>query len=120
MINVSEIVKSWPVVDGWSIAPEGNDFRAGNGFRVGDDFWAGNDFWTGNGAIGLGILGFADGYWKSMSLVGNVAYIGAGFRWFTLAEATPHWENHDENRDETLLLMEDAKAIADLLGLDFS
>lgn len=37
MRNLSEIVKAWPVVDGWSVAPEGIDFcEAGTRIKVGD------------------------------------------------------------------------------------
>jgi len=36
MRNLSEIVKAWPVVDGWSVAPEGIDFcEAGTRIKVG-------------------------------------------------------------------------------------
>jgi len=49
--------------------------------------------------------------------VGDVAYIGAGCRWFTLGEALRHWENHEEDRRATMALMEGAKALATLNNL---
>lgn len=45
-----------------------------------------------------------------------MAWIGAGCRWFTLAEALKHWGAHDEDRSLTLCLMQAAKAVADLRG----
>ena len=162
MINISETIKDWPVVNGWSISPGvewcdkgariragfgcaagyglrvGDWFRVGDGFSVGDRFKAGNRFTAGNrfivgnnftvgdgfaggdsfkagdDATGIANIGLADGYAKSISSVGGVAYIGAGCRWFTLRDALEHWGNHEEDRRMTMCLLESAKAIAAL------
>ena len=101
----------------------GNGFKAGDWFTVGDGFtaddWfnAGNSFKAGNNARGIAPLGYADGYWKCLSAVNDVAYIGAGCRWFPLAVAIQHWRNHKEDRRNTLALMQAAIALAKLHGL---
>ena len=61
-------------------------------------------------------LGHADGYRKCIAQVQGVAYIGAGCRWFTLAEALEHWSTHAKDRRLTMCLMQSAVAIADLKG----
>jgi NDP-sugar pyrophosphorylase family protein len=54
-INISNIIKTWPVVDGWSIAPSGLSWiqkglrvKAGNGCRLGDGCTLGNGCRLGN------------------------------------------------------------------------
>ena len=83
----------------------GQDARIGQGARVGP-----NARW-------IACVGFADGYYKDLCAVGDVAYIGAGCRWFTLGEALRHWGDHEEDRQDTLDLMQAAVAIAKRLGL---
>ena len=72
---------------------------------------------VGPNARWIACVGFADGYYKDLCAVGDVAYIGAGCRWFTLGEALRHWGNHKENRQDTLDLMQAAVAIAKRRGL---
>ena len=81
------------------------DARIGQGARVGP-----NARW-------IACVGFVDGYYKDLCAVGDVAYIGAGCRWFTLGEALRHWGGHEEDRRATMALMEGAKALAKLNNL---
>ena len=98
MINISEIVATWPVVDGWSISPGvewctkgckvkagadckagdgfqvGNGFRAGDGFFAGDGFRVGNDFRAGDGFFPGNGFRAGDGF-----QVGNGFWAGDGF-----------------------------------------
>lgn len=64
-------------------------------------------------------LGHTDGYSKIVAEVNGVAYIGAGCRWFPLAEALHHWKNRTEDRALTLCLMEAAIAVAKLRGWNY-
>lgn len=72
---------------------------------------------VGPNARWIACVGFADGYYKNLCAVGDVAYIGAGCRWFTLGEALRHWGDHEEDRSATMALMEGAKALATLNNL---
>ena len=63
-------------------------------------------------------LGFADGYRKCIANVNGVAYIGAGCRGFTVAEALRHWDNKPD-RIETMCLMQSAIYLAGYHGLVF-
>ena len=110
----------------------GDSFRAGKGFRAGDFFWAGvrfyvginfragdyvcsgDDFKAGDNARFIAALGCVDGYPKSLCAVRDVAYIGAGCRWFTLSEAFEHWEYHDQDRRMTVCLLAAAREMAKL------
>ena len=98
----------------------GNYASIGEGARIGNYAHIGNYASIGDFASEVIDLGFADGYRKCIANVNGVAYIGAGCRWFTLAEAIKHWESHDENRDLTLCLMQSATHIARLKGWAFS
>ena len=98
----------------------GDHFKSGDCFKSGNYFTAGDCFTAGDRATGIACLGFADWYWKSLSAVDGVAYIGAGCRWFTLAEAIRHWTNHEEDRRATMALMQAAKALAELHNLRHS
>ena len=105
----------------------GNGASIGNGARIGD--WAiicdgasiGNGARIGNGAsIGASCsdavdIGFADGYRKCIAQIKGVAWIGAGCRWFTLADALKHW-SAKEDRDMTMCLMMSAIHIAEVKG----
>jgi NDP-sugar pyrophosphorylase family protein len=134
MTNISEIVAAWPVdTDGWSISPgvdwceAGARIKCGNGSRIGHDSTIGDysrigDYSTigdysriGNNVSEAYDIGYVDGYRKCVCLVGDVTYIGAGCRWFTLADAIVHWSNKPD-RVMTLCLMESAKAIAGAKG----
>lgn len=64
----------------------------------------------------LASIGFADGYGKGLADVDGVAYIGAGCRWFTLAEAHAHWDGR-EDRVLTSCLLKAADALAQHYGL---
>ena len=115
MIWIEEISRQWERDGDWRIAPaglawiaEGHRIIVGDGARIG------------NYASEVIDLGYADGFRKCVANVNGVAYIGAGCRWFTLAEAIKHWEAHDKNRDLTLCLMRAAIHIACLKGWAFS
>jgi len=60
-------------------------------------------------------LGWADGYRKCIAQVDGVAYIGAGCRWFPLADAIRHWANNPD-RELTMCLMQSAIFVAGLRG----
>ena len=60
-------------------------------------------------------IGYADGYRKCVCNVSGVAYIGAGCRWFCLADALEHWSDRDD-RDMTNCLMMAAIHIAVVKG----
>jgi NDP-sugar pyrophosphorylase family protein len=104
----------------------GDGVRLGNGVRLGDGVRLGNgvrlgDYVTlGNGARVLAgsdaiDLGWADGYRKCIAQVNGVAHIGAGCRWFTLADALKHWEPM-EDRVMTMCLIQSAVFIAGYKG----
>lgn len=100
----------------------GDYVTLGNGVRLGDDVRLGKGVALGDGArLGGGCsevidIGFADGYRKAIAQINGVAWIGAGCRWFTLADALAHWTNHKFDRSLTLALMQSAIAIADSKG----
>ena len=111
----------------------GEEARIGAWARIGDrasiGAWAHIGAWAsigdraiiGEGAhIGEGAeesidLGWADGYRKCIAQVKGVAYIGAGCRWFTLADALKHWGSKP-NRELTMCLMQSAVFIAGYKG----
>jgi len=93
----------------------GNWFTAGDGFIAGDGFTAGDGFIAGDDASDSIPLGCTYGYWKQISQVYGVAYIGSGCHWFTLADALKYWAGK-KDRELTMCIMEAAKAIADLKG----
>ena len=108
MIRIDLVAKDWQEIDGWKIAPAGVPWIAeGSRIKIGASARSAVD------------IGFADGYRKCIAEVNGIAYIGAGCRWFTLAEALKHWGNHAENRRLTMCLLESAKAIATLNGWKF-
>ena len=114
MIEAGKIAATWPKDDyGWSIAPSGLSWIAeGARSSIGEGSSIGaNASWALD-------LGFADGYRKSIANVKGVAYIGAGCRWFTLAEALRHWDNKPD-RIETMCLMQSAIYLAGHHGLAF-
>jgi len=128
LINISEIAATWPVKDGWKIAPaglawiaEGSRIQLGvnclldTGCRLGDSCRLGDECVLGKGAADPIDLGFTDGYRKVIAQVQGVAYIGAGCRWFTLEEAQEHWQ-HRGDRALTRCALEAAKAIATAKG----
>ena len=59
----------------------------------------------------------ANGYGKLICEIDGVAWIGAGCRWFTLADAIRHWTTHTDDRKETIALLQVAIALADQRGL---
>ena len=134
MISLDESTKDWVVDVIWKIAPaglawieEGNGVRLGDNVRLGDGVTLGNGVRLGNGVtlgddVRLGDkstdavdLGWADGYRKCIAQVDGVAYIGAGCRWFTLADAIKHWADR-EDRPLTRCLMQSAISVAGLRG----
>ena len=131
---------SWAKCDGWRIAPDGLDWidpgsriicadgvRIGNdasigsyariadGASIGNDVCIGNDASVGPRSSDAVDIGWADGYRKCIAQVDGVAYIGAGCRWFTLAQALKHWDNKPD-RVLTMCLMNSAIAIAKSKG----
>ena len=110
----------------------GSDFRGGN-FRGGNfrggDFCGGNfldgDFCGGNIVTELGrfkprriltVTSEVEGWPKTLVDLDGVAYILAGCRWFTLADARKHWKERSD-RTLTYALLEGAAAVAKLWGL---
>ena len=125
---------SWAKCDGWRIAPDGldwidpgsriicadgvrigNDVCIGSYVRIADGASIGNDASVGPRSSDAVDIGWADGYRKCIAQVDGVAYIGAGCRWFTLAEALKHWDNKPD-RVLTMCLMHAAIAIAQSKG----
>ena len=112
----------WMVSPGTPWCPKGNRVTLGNGVTLGDYVHLGNDVRLGNG-VTLGPnatdaidLGHVDGYRKCLAQVKGIAYVGAGCRWFTLAEAIKHWSTHGRDRRLTVCLLQSAIAIAALKG----
>ena len=107
----------------------GDAYVHGNASVYGDASVSGNASVSGGSVSGGSVLSgqhewiikwaYCDGYSKIICEVEGVAMIGAGCRWFTLAEAIEHWNNHSETRDDTVALLEGAKAIADKKGLKY-
>ena len=89
----------------------------GDGATIGDWAAIGDNAKIGNGTEEFIEIGRADGYIKIICMVKGVAYIGAGCRWFTLAEALIHWKT--PGREMTMCLMQSAIAIATLKGWRF-
>ena len=120
MIEAGKIAALWPKNDyGWSIAPSGLGWIAeGARARIGEWARIGEGASIGANASWALDLGFADGYRKCIANVKGVAYIGAGCRWFTLAEALRHWDNKP-GRIETMCLMQSAIYLAGYHGLVF-
>ena len=135
MISLDEATKDWQTYGIWKIAPAGLSWikegaRSSIGARaiIGEGSSIGE--WASIGAraiIGARSsigeksseaidLGWADGYRKCIAQVDGVAYIGAGCRWFTLANALNHWENHSQDRTMTMCLLMAAISIAEVKG----
>ena len=127
-MNISETIKKWPVIDGWSIAPSGllwikQGYRIqvgdwctlGNKCTLGDGCKLGDECRLGDGCTNPIDIGFYDYYRKTIANVNGVAYIGAGCRWFTLDAAIKHWGNKPD-RITTFAAMQFAKIIADNNG----
>ena len=87
----------------------------GEGARIGDRASIGDRAHIGEGAEESIDLGWADGHRKCIAQVKGVAYIGAGCRWFTLADALKHWGSKP-NRELTMCLMQSAVFIAGYKG----
>ena len=112
-------------VGGWieketNLSVSGNAWVSGNAQVYGDArVYGAISIMTGvYMAIAVACLGHADGYGKSLCNKDGVAYIGAGCRWFTLAEALRHWDNKPD-RVETMCLMQSAIFLAGYHGLAF-
>ena len=143
MINISEIVATWPKDEnGWSISPgvewcaAGNHIRCGfgvvlgNGARVGDYASVGNFASVGNDArVGdyarsiLADLGAEQGrgYGRAAYIAANGAVrISAGCRDFSIAEARAHWGAADypdrKRGDEYLALIDYVERLAEING----
>ena len=125
---------SWAKRDDWFTAPDGLDWidpgsriicadgasigsyaRIADGASIGNDVCIGNDASVGPRSSDAVDIGWADGYRKCIAQVDGVAYIGAGCRWFTLAQALKHWDNKPD-RVLTMCLMNSAIAIAQSKG----
>ncbi len=94
----------------------GQESRIGSGSVIASGAWLGTGTSVGTDSTDHIDIGYADGYRKTLCQVRGVAYIGAGCRWFTLAQALDHWERRELPRDDTLCLMEAAKALAHARG----
>ena len=141
MIYLDEATKDWKREGDWRIAPAGLSWIAegaylivgsgcslgsgcklgnycslGSRCKLGSDCSLGSGCKLGNYCSDSIDLGFADGYRKCIAQVKGVAYIGAGCRWFTLAEALKHWSARGESRALTMCLMQSAVAIAGYKG----
>ena len=103
-------VSHWAKISIWSIAPAGLDW-----ITEGSRLIVGRYASIGAGSSDAIDIGWADGYRKCIAQVNGIAYIGAGCRWFTLADALAHWSDK-ENRKLTMCLMRAAVAIADEKG----
>ena len=130
-IDAGARIGEWVSIDEWARigARASIDARArieegasiGEGARIGEgasiDEWAsiGAQARIGNNATEAIDLGWADGYRKCIAQVNGVAYIGAGCRWVTLADALKHWSGKP-NRELTMCLMMAAVHIADYKG----
>ena len=95
----------------------GSDAVIGSGTIIERDAVIGPYAVIGPNARWIACVGFADGYYKDLCAVGDVAYVSASCRWFTLGEALRHWGDHEEDRRATMALMEGAKALATLNNL---
>lgn len=100
----------------------GGNFLSGN--FLGGDFLGGN-FLSGDwikgtvrGITAKVILTFTvcEGYSKTLMDVEGVAWIMAGCRWFTLADAKNYWKGR-EDRIQTRAMLHGAVALAKYLGL---
>ena len=117
MIYLDEATKDWKREGDWRIAPAGLSWIAEGAYLiVGSGCSLGSGCKLGNYCSDSIDLGFADGYRKCIAQVKGVAYIGAGCRWFTLAEALKHWSARGESRALTMCLMQSAVAIAGYKG----
>lgn len=116
MISLDEATKDWAVDGIWKIAPSGLAWIAeGARARIGEWARIGEGARIGDKSTDAVDIGWADGYRKCIAQVDGVAYIGAGCRWFTLAEAIAHWSNKPD-RELTMCLMQSAIFIAGLRG----
>ena len=129
MQNLSEIVKQWPVVNGWSVAPKafpfckkgnrlivlGNWAKVGNGAKIGNEATIGDAAKIGDWATDPINLGFADGFSVHLAQVGGVAFIGGGCKWLNIEDAIAYVTGRPE-RAEMLDRVLYAATIADRKG----
>ena len=109
----------------------GNSEVSGRALISGDGRLSGNVHVCGSARVSGGVVlsglhytpdavvlfGSCDMYSRIVCQVDDVAYIGAGCRWFTLAEARRHWGAYANGaRDLALCLLEGAANIARLRG----
>ena len=111
MISLDEATKDWQTYGIWKIAPAGLSW-----IKEGARAIIGARSSIGEKSSEAIDLGWADGYRKCIAQVDGVAYIGAGCRWFTLANALNHWENHSQDRTTTMCLLMAAISIAEVKG----
>jgi hypothetical protein len=98
----------------------GNDVTLGDGVRLGGYVKLGDDVRLGDYATvrrgeAIADIGCADGYRKCLSQLDGVAYVSAGCRDFTLAQALKHWDV--PTRRDTFALLQSAVALAANRGL---
>lgn len=120
MITV-DLIRSWPVVDGWSVDPKtgnrvtlGDGVKLGNRVKLGDGVTLGDGVRLGDMSQNVIDLGVTDGHRKAVTRVKGVPWIAAGCRWFTLERAIEHWSNHDEDRRASLACMMYAKQLVEM------
>jgi uncharacterized protein YjbI with pentapeptide repeats len=90
----------------------GGNFRGGNflgGNFLGGNFLGGNV--RGTRPTRILTLCHVDGCPKTLCAVNGVAFILAGCRWFTLAEARKHWSKR-EDRTTTFAMLRGIEAVA--------
>jgi NDP-sugar pyrophosphorylase family protein len=123
VIGSDAVIGSYAKIGSYAVigagAKIGSDAVIGSYAKIGSYAVIGSDARIGANSTFSLDLGWCDGYRKTYCEVNDVAYIGAGCRWFTLDEAIKHWSNKPD-RVMTLCLMESAKALAKLRNMKTS
>lgn len=86
--------------------------RIGVGARIGEGASIGEGARIGMNATFIADLGSFEGYRKVICSLEGIAYIGAGCRWFTLAEAKKHWNARKPDRAITHAMLSVATVIS--------
>ena len=124
MINISDVVKSWPVDEaGWSISTGtnfcelgnkvklGDGVKLGNGVKLGDWVKLGSWVKLGDGCTYARDLGVQSGYRHVLAVInGEIKFVG-GCHTFSFAEARQYWKGKLD-RVETLLAVDFAEKLA--------
>ena len=118
-----ELIKDWKieVIAGveWRVSPGvpwcavGCRVRIAASASIGEGASIGAWASIGIKATFIADLGSYEGYRKVVCSLEGVAYIGAGCRWFTLAEAKKHWHAKKVGRQITHAMLSVATVIAE-------